>query len=73
MFFSTSETLFFPPVQRIKSLYAYRPDMFVDETANAAIAPGPTPSEGEMHTFIIKDFHVAIAYAHEGALLETAT
>ena len=45
--------------------------MLVDETANATIAPGLTPSNRD--TLVgINDFHVAHAHVHEGALRKTA-
>ena len=71
VFFSTGDTLFFPSVGRLNFLYAYRPGMLVDETANATIAPGLTPSNLDTPVDI-NDFHVAHAHAHEGALRNTA-
>ena len=70
VFFSTGETLFFSSVGKLNFLYAYRPGMLVDETASATIAPGPTP--GNRDTPVGTNyFHVAHAYAHEGALRKT--
>ena len=40
---TTGGKLFFPFVGRLDFLYAYRPNAFVDETANAKILPGLTP------------------------------
>ena len=71
MFFSTSDTLFFPSVGKTNFLYAYCPGMLVDETANATIAPGPTPSSRNIPVGI-NNFHVAHVHAHEGALRKTA-
>lgn len=45
--------------------------MLVDETANATIAPRPTPSNQSSHVSI-HDFYVAHACVHEGALCKTA-
>ena len=60
MFFTTAETLFPPSVGRLNFLYAYRPGMLFDETANAIIAPRPTPTN--RNTIVnIHDFHVAHA------------
>ena len=70
VFFSTGDTLFFPSVGRLNFLYAYRPGMLVDETANANIAPGLTPSNRDTPVDI-NDFHVAHAHAHGGALRKT--
>ena len=44
VFFSTGDTLFFPSAGSLNFLYAYRPGMLVDETANATVALGSTPS-----------------------------
>ena len=44
--------------------------MHVDETANATIAPGLTPSNRDTPVDI-NDFHVAHAHVHEGALHKT--
>ena len=52
-------------------MYAYRPGMLNDETANATIAPGPTPSTRDAPVNI-NDFHVAHVHTHEGALRKTA-
>ena len=71
VFFSTGDTLFFPSVGRLNFLYAYRPGTLVDETANATIAPGLSPSNRDT-PININDFHVAHAHAHEGALRKTA-
>ena len=71
MFFSTGGTLFFPSIERLNFLYAYRPGILVDETANATIAPGRTPSNRDTPVEI-NDFHIAHAHAHEGALRKTA-
>ena len=71
MFFSTDDTLFFPSVGRVHFLYVYRPGMLFDETANATIAPGLSPSNRDTPVDI-NDFHVAHAHAHEGALRKTA-
>ena len=71
VFLSTGDTLFFPPVERLNFLYAYRPGMLFDETANATIAPGLSPSNRDTPVDI-NDFHVAHAHAHEGALRKTA-
>ena len=68
---STGDTLFFPSVGRLNFLYAYRPGMLVDETANAAIAPGLTPSNRDTPVDI-NDFHVTHDHAQEGALRKTA-
>ena len=63
----------FPSVGRLNSLYAYRPGMLVDETANATIAPGPGPARRNRDTPLdINDFHVAHAHAHEGAQRKAA-
>ena len=67
VFFSTGEALFFPSVGRLDFPYAYRPGMIVDETANATIAPGPTPSIRNAPV-AISDFHVTHTRAHERAL-----
>ena len=45
--------------------------MLIDETANATIAPGHTPSNRDTPVDI-NDFHVAHAHAHEGALRKMA-
>ena len=66
VFFKTGETLFSPSFGRPNFLYDYSPGMLVDETANAVIAPGPTPSNHGTHTNINVS-HVAHAHAHEGA------
>ena len=71
VFFSTGDNLFFPSVGRLNFLYAYRPGMLFDETANATIAPRLSPSNRDTHVDI-NDFHVAHAHAHEGALRKTA-
>ena len=71
MFFSTSDTVFFPSVERLNFLYLYRPGMLVDETANATIAPGLSSSNRDTPVDI-NDFHVAHAHAHEKALRKTA-
>ena len=68
-FFSTGDILFSPSVGRLNTLYAYRPGMLVDETVNAIIAPGLTPSHRDT-PIDINDFHVV--HAHEGALRKTA-
>ena len=68
MFFSTIDTLFFPSVERLNFLYAYRPGMFVVETASATIAPGHKPSNRDTPVDI-NDFRVA--HAHEGAIRKT--
>ena len=71
VFFSTGDAPFSPNVGRLNFLYAYRPGILIDETANATIAPGPTLST--RHSPVdINDFHVAHCYAHEGALRKTA-
>ena len=62
----------FPSLGRLNFLYAYRPNSFVDETANnATIAPGPMSKKHDTPTDI-NDFHVAHADVHEGALRKTA-
>ena len=61
VFFSTGNTLCFPSVGILNFLYAYRPRMRVNETANATIVSGPTPSNRD-----------SSAHAHEGALRKTA-
>ena len=72
VFFSTGDTLFLASVGRLNFLYVYRPDMLVDEAANATIiACEPTPSNRDTPVDI-NDFHVAHAHAHEGALRKTA-
>ena len=71
MLFSTGDTLFSLSVGRLNFLYAYRPGMLVDETANATIAPGPRPSNYDIPVDI-NDFHVAHVHAREGALRKTA-
>ena len=71
VFFSTGDTLFFPSLGRLNFLYAYRPGMLVDETANATIAPRLTLSNRDI-SVDTNDFHVAHAHAHEGALRKTA-
>ena len=71
LFFSTGDTLFFPSVGRLNFLYAYRPGMLVDETANATTAPGLSPSNRDTPVDI-NDFRVAHAHVHEGALRKTA-
>ena len=71
VFFSTGDTLFFPSVGRLKFLYAYRPGMLVDGTANATIAPGLSPSNRDTPVDI-NAFHVAHVHAHEGVLRKTA-
>ena len=71
VFFSTGDALFFPSVGRLYFLYAYRPRMLVDETTNAIIAPGPTPSNRDTPVGI-NGFHVAHAHVHEGAPRKTA-
>ena len=65
VFFFTGGTLFFifPSVGMLNFLYAYRPGMLLDETANATIAPGLTPSNRDTPVDI-NDFHVAHAHAH---------
>ena len=68
---TTGGKLFFPSVGRSNFLYAYRPNALVDETANATIAPGVTPT-AQADLVNINDFHVAHAHAHEGALRKTA-
>ena len=62
VFFSTGDTLFLPSLRRLNFLYAYRPGMLVDETANATIAPGLTLSNRDTPVDI-NDFHVAHAHA----------
>ena len=52
-------------------MYAYRPGMLVDETANATIAPELTSSNRDTPVDI-NDFHVAHAHVHKGALRMTA-
>ena len=69
--FITGEELFFPSVGRLNFLHTYRPNVLVDETANATIASGPMPKNHDTPTDI-NDFHVAHAHAHEGALRKTA-
>ena len=71
VFFSTGDTLFFPSVGRPNFLYAYRPGMLVDETANATIGPGLSPSNRDTPVDI-NAFYVAHAHAHEVALRKTA-
>ena len=71
VFFFTADTLFFPSVGKLNFLYAYRPGMLFDETTNATIAPGLSPSNRDTPVGI-NDFHVAQAHAHEGALRKTA-
>ena len=71
VFFSTGDTLFFLSVGRLNFLYAYRPGILLDETANATIAPGLTPSNRDTPVDI-NDFYVAHTHAHEGALRKTA-
>ena len=71
VFFSAGDTLFFPSVGGLNFLYVYRPGMLVDETANATIAPGLSPSKRDTPVDV-NDFHVAHAHAHEGALRKTA-
>ena len=71
MFLSAGDTLFFPSVGRLNFLSAYRPGMLFDETANANIVPGLSPSNRDTPVDI-NDFHVAHAHAHEGALRKTA-
>lgn len=71
MLFSTGENLFFPSTERLTFLYAYRSCMLVDETANATLAPEPTPGNHGIQTNI-NDFNVAHAHAHEGALRKIA-
>ena len=62
VFFSTGETLFFPSVGRLNFLYVYRPGMLVEETDNATIAPGLSPSNRDTPVGI-NDFHVAHDHA----------
>ena len=71
VFFSTGDTLFFPSKRRLNFLHAYRPGMLVDETANATIAPGLTPSNRDTPVGI-NGFHGAHTHAHGGALRKTA-
>ena len=71
MFFSTGDTLFFPSVGRFNFMYAYCPGMLVNETVNATIASGLTPSNRDTPVDI-NDFHVAYAHTHERALRKTA-
>ena len=68
---TTAVKTFFPLIGRLNFIYAYRPNVLVDETANATIAPGVTPT-AQAHPVNINDFHVAHAHAHEGALRKTA-
>ena len=71
MFFSTGDILLFPSVRQLNFLYAYRPDMLVDETANTTIiVTGPTPSNRDTPVDI-NAFHVAHVHTHEGALRKT--
>ena len=69
--FSTGDTLLFPSVGRLNFLYAYRPGLLFDETANATIAPGLSLSNRDTPVGI-NDFHLAHAHAHGGALRKTA-
>ena len=46
--------------------------MLVDETANATIAPGPTPSNRDTPVDV-NDVYVAEAHTHEGVLRKTAS
>ena len=69
--FINGEKRFFPSVGRLSFLYAYRPNILVDETANATIAPGPMPNNRDTPTDM-NDFHVAHTHGHEGALRKTA-
>ena len=71
VFVSTGDTLFFPSVERINFLCAYRTGMLVDEATNATIAPGLTPNNRETPVDI-NGFHVTHAHAHEGALRKMA-
>ena len=71
VFFSAGDTMFFSSVGRLNFLYAYRPGMLVDKTANATNAPGPTTSNRDTPVDI-NGFHVAHAHVHEGALRKTA-
>ena len=59
---TTQWEIFPPSVGRSIFLYAYRPNELVDETANATIAPGPTPTEQADPVDIINGFHVAHAH-----------
>ena len=63
VFFATGKTLFSPYFRRLNFLYAYRSGMFVDETTNTTIAPGPTPSNCDTPVDI-NGLHVAHAHAH---------
>ena len=71
VFFSTGDTLFSPSVGRLNFLYAYRHGMLANETANATIAPGLSPSNCDTPVDI-NDFNVAHAHTHERALRKTA-
>ena len=71
VFFSTRDNLCFPSVGRLNILYASRPGMLVDKTANATIASGRTPRNRDTPVDI-NDFHVAHAHAQEGVLRKTA-
>ena len=68
---SSGEILFFSSVGRLNFLYAYRPSALVDESASAVITPGPMPNNRDT-PIDNNTFHVARAYAHEGALRKTA-
>ena len=66
-----SESLYFHrPVLEDPTSSTHRPGMRVDETDNATIAPGPTPSNRDTPDDI-NTFHVAHAHALEEALRKT--
>ena len=71
MKFTTGEDLFSQPVGNFSSLNVYRPNVLVSETANATIAPGPTPTN-RSDPININNFHRVHAHAHKGALWRTA-
>ena len=68
---TTGVKLAFPSVGRLNFFYAYRPKALVDETTNATIAPGVTPT-AQADPIKINGFRAAHAQAHEEALRKTA-
>ena len=69
--FISEEKLFLFSVGRLNFLYAYHPNVLVDETANATTVPGPMPNNRDTPPEI-NNVRVAYAHVHEGALHKTA-
>ena len=68
--FKFGEDHFFPSVERLKILYAYRQGAVMDENTKGKLAPGPAPSNRGTPVDI-NAFPAARVLAHEGALRKT--